>query len=94
MFVTQNNSATEQFNIQLPLTRAALVRQTKIDRTRATNIFPFSLSFAFFLLVRMTPKITVRYATNNHILYFIFRVFGLAREHRQLHLAARDEEKL
>jgi hypothetical protein len=48
MFVTQNNSATEQFNIQLPLTRAALVRQTKIDRTRATNIFPFSLSFGFF----------------------------------------------
>ncbi len=48
MFVTQNNSATEQFNIQLPLTRAALVRQTKIDRTRATNIFPFSLSFDFF----------------------------------------------
>jgi hypothetical protein len=76
MFVTQNNSATEQFNIQLPLTRAALVRQTKIDRTRATNIFPFSLSFGFFLLVRMTPKITVRYATNNHILCFIFRVWS------------------
>ncbi len=73
MFVTQNNSATEQFNIQLPLTRAALVRQTKIDRTRATTIFPFSLSLSRsrLLLVRMTQKITVRYAVQPYFVFYL-----------------------